>query len=189
MDLKIIPLLFQTGYLTIKDIEDKIIYKLDYPNLEVKKSFTQNLLDKFTDENVELPIIHRLKKSFANKDFEKFSEQMKSIFANLTNINIPKSLQDREHYYHSIFYLTGVLLSDDNFNVYSEILTSEGRIDMLVETKTNIFIVEFKCNQSAEKAIKQIKDKNYADRFKLKNKEIILIGINFDTEKRNISGI
>jgi hypothetical protein len=60
---------------------------------------------------------------------------------------------------------------------------------MLVETKTNIFIVEFKCNQSAEKAIKQIKDKNYADRFKLKNKEIILIGINFDTEKRNISGI
>jgi hypothetical protein len=187
--LELIPLLFQTGYLTIKDIEDQIIYRLGYPNLEVEKSFTLNLAKTFSENKITIPVIHRLKKSFANKDFEKFTEQMKSIFANLANINIPKSLLDREHYYHSIFYLTGVLLSDDNFNVYSEILTSEGRIDMLVETEADIFIVEFKCNQSAEKAIKQIKDKNYADSFKLKNKEIILIGINFDTEKRNIKDI
>jgi len=59
---------------------------------------------------------------------------------------------------------------------------------MLVETEENIFIIEFKCNQNAEKAIEQIKDKSYAEKFKLKGKEIILIGINFDTEKRNVSG-
>lgn len=58
----------------------------------------------------------------------------------------------------------------EQFNVYSELLTSEGRIDMLVETEENIFIIEFKCNQSAEKAIQQIKEKNYADKYKLEKK-------------------
>jgi hypothetical protein len=185
--LKLIPLLFQTGYLTIKDIEDNIIYTLGYPNYEVERGLTQNLLDEFTDDRVETPIIHRIKKSLLNRDYEQFMEYMKSLFANIANINIPKTLEEREHYYHSIFYLVGVLFSDNHLNVYSELLTSEGRIDMLVETEKNIFIIEFKCNQNADKAIEQIKDKNYAEKFKLKGKEIVLIGINFDTEKRNAS--
>ena len=68
-----------------------------------------------------------------------------------------------------------------------EFLTCEGRIDILVETKDKIYIMEFKCNQSAEKAIEQIKNKNYAEKFLGKGKKTILIGINFDTEKRNIT--
>jgi hypothetical protein len=111
---------------------------------------------------------------------------MKSLFANIANINIPKSLENREHFYHTIFYLTGILLTDNNLGVNSEILTSEGRIDMLVETETDIFIIEFKCNQDAEKAIKQIKDKNYSEKYKIREKEIIQIGIKFDSNKRNI---
>ncbi|MFW6306179.1 MAG: AAA family ATPase [Bacillota bacterium] len=185
--LKLIPLLFQTGYLTIKDIEDNIIYTLGYPNHEVERGLTQNLIEEFTDDRVETPIIHRIKKSLLQREYEQFIDYMKSLFASIANINIPKSLEEREHYYHSIFYLAGVLFSDNNLNVYSEILTSEGRIDMLVETEENIFIIEFKCNQSAEKAVKQIADKNYADKFKIKEKEIVLIGINFNTEMRNIS--
>jgi len=111
---------------------------------------------------------------------------MMSIFASLANINIPKSLQDREAYYNSIFYLITTLLTDNNLNVYSEVLTSEGRIDCTVETETDIYIIEFKANQNAEIALQQIKDKNYAERFKIKDKKLVLIGINFDTEKRNI---
>ena len=80
-------------------------------------------------------------------------------------------------------------LTDNNLNVYSEVLTSEGRIDSIVETDTNIYIIEFKANQGAEIALQQIKDKNYAERFKIKDKGIILIGTNFDTEKRNIKDI
>ncbi|AZO94319.1 ATP-binding protein [Halocella sp. SP3-1] len=185
--LKLIPLLFQTGYLTIKDVEDNIIYTLGYPNHEVEGGLTQNLLEEFTDDRVETPIIHRIKKSLLNRDYEQFMEYMKSLFASIANINIPKSLEEREHYYHSIFYMVGVLFSDNNLNVYSELLTSEGRIDMLVKTEENIFIIEFKCNQSAEKAVEQIKEKDYADKFKIEEKEVVLIGINFDTEKRNVS--
>ena len=187
--LKLIPLLFQTGYLTIKKIKNKEIYKLGYPNLEVEKSLTQNILDEFTNEKIELPLIYYIKKSLINKNLEKFIEQMKSIFAGLVNINIPKSLQEREAYYNSLFYLITTLLTDNNLNVYSEVLTSEGRIDSIVETDTNIYIIEFKANQGAEIALQQIKDKNYAERFKIKDKGIILIGTNFDTEKRNIKDI
>lgn len=187
--LELIPLLFQTGYLTIKEIEDQIIYKLGYPNLEVERGFTLNLLKSFSQNEITVPVVHRLRKSLLKHKFEQFSDYMKAIFASLVNINIPKSLQDREYYYNSIFYLTVNLLSDSNFNVYSELLTSEGRIDMLVETASNVFIIEFKCNQDAEKALQQIKDKNYAGSFKLKDKEIVLIVINFNTETKNIEEI
>jgi hypothetical protein len=145
-----------------------------------------NLVKAFSEDKIKTPVIHRIKKSLLNRDYEQFMDYMKSLFASIANINIPKTLEEREHYYHSIFYLVGVLFSDNHLNVYSELLTSEGRIDMLVETEKNIFIIEFKCNQSVEEAIEQIKDKNYADKFKLKGKEIVLIGINFDTEKKNV---
>jgi hypothetical protein len=186
--LELLPLLYQTGYLTIKDVEDGIIYTLGYPNFEVERGMSLNLVKAFTEDKIKTPIIHSIKKSLLNRDYEQFMEYMKSLFAGIASINIPKTLEEREHYYHSIFYLVGVLFSDNHLNVYSELLTSEGRIDMLVETEKNIFTIEFKCNQSADKAIEQIKDKNYAEKFKLKGKEIVLIGINFDTEKRNVSG-
>ena len=57
---------------------------------------------------------------------------------------------------------------------------------MLVETDDGIFIIEFKCNQSAGKAVAQIRKKNYPERFKIENKQLVLIGINFDTEEKNI---
>jgi ATP-dependent exoDNAse (exonuclease V) beta subunit len=68
-----------------------------------------------------------------------------------------------------------------------ELLTSEGRIDMVVKLKDKIYIMEFKCNQSADKAIEQIKEKDYISRFKFQGVELYILGINFDTEKRNIS--
>jgi hypothetical protein len=184
--LELIPLLFQTGYLTIKDVEDEIIYTLGYPNYEVEQGFSLNLIKSFSEDKITTPIIHRIKKSLINKDYKQFIDYIKSLFANIANINIPKSLEDREHFYNSIFYLTGVLFSDNNLDVYTEILTADGRIDMVVETEQNIFIIEFKCNQSAEKALNQIEEKNYSEKYIIKEKEIVLIGINFDTDKRNV---
>jgi len=184
--LELVPLLFQTGYLTIKDIEDEIIYTLGYPNYEVERGFSLNLIKSFSKDRIKTPIIHRIKKSLINKEYEQFINYMKSLFANIANIDIPKGIEEREHFYHTIFYLTGVLFSDNNLGVESELLTSDGRIDMVVETENNVFIIEFKCNQDAKKAVEQIKEKHYSDKYKLKEKEIVLIGINFETETKNI---
>jgi hypothetical protein len=187
--LNLIPLLFQTGYLTIKEIEDNIIYKLGYPNYEVEKGLSENLLASITEDNVETPVIHRIKKSLMDKNYNKFIEHMKSLFANIPNLIIPSDVQQREDYYHTIFYLTGVLLTDNNLGVYSELLTSEGRIDLVVEMEDYVFIIEFKCDQIAEKAVEQIEEKNYSKRFELAEKELVLIGINFSTEKKNVDGV
>lgn len=184
--LNLIPIMFQTGYLTIKDIEYELIYKLTYPNHEVKSGFCQNLISSFSDGNIDLPIIHRIKKALINKDYQKFVELFRSLFANIANINIPSNIKEKEHFYHTIFYLTMVLAGDDNLQVYSELLTATGRIDMCMETKESVFIIEFKCNQSAAAAIKQAEEKRYADRYLLKEKDIILMGINFDSAKRSI---
>ena len=187
--LQLIPLLFQTGYLTIKNIEDGIIYTLGYPNYEVERGFSLNLIKSFSGDEIRTPIIHKIKKSLINKDYEKFIDYLRSLFANIPNLIIPSAVQEREDYYHTIFYLTGVLMTDNNLEVYSELLTSEGRINMTVETKETIFIIEFKCNQDAEKAIAQIKEKNYSDKFKVKEKELVLMGVYFETENKNIGEV
>ncbi len=73
-------------------------------------------------------------------------------------------------------------------NAHSEVLTCKGRIDLVIEFPDKIDIIEFKCGQSAETALGQIWNKNYADWYQSSGKKIILVGINFDTEKRNVAG-
>ena len=184
--LQLIPLLFQTGYLTIKDIEDEIIYTLSYPNHEVEQGFSLNLIKSLSEDKIKTPVIHKIKKSLLESNYKQFISYMKSLFANIPNLIIPSDVQQREDYYHSIFYLTGVLLTDNNLGVSAELLTSKGRIDMAVETEKNIFIIEFKCDQSSEKAIEQIKENDYKEKFKKIIKKLSCIGINFSTEKRNV---
>ncbi len=79
------------------------------------------------------------------------------------------------------------MVSASGINARSEVLTSEGRIDLVMEFADKVFIIEFKCNQSSDEAITQIRDKNYAQGFMGDAKKIILMGIDFSTEKRNIS--
>lgn len=93
------------------------------------------------------------------------------------------SAQKDEAYFHTMFYL---MMSASGADVGTEILTNRGRIDMAVEFRDKVFIIEFKCNQSAESAIAQILNKGYAEKFRHKGKKIILIGIGFNSEKRNI---
>ena len=67
------------------------------------------------------------------------------------------------------------------------VLTNRGRIDMAVTFADKVYIIEFKCNQSAKAAIKQIREKGYAEKYSGSGKEMILMGINFSTEKRNLA--
>ncbi|MCP4353403.1 MAG: AAA family ATPase, partial [Desulfobacterales bacterium] len=177
--LKPEALLFQTGYVTVKDVRDRI-YSLDYPNYEVKTAFLENLLHSLTEGAgaTEISKFALLSAYLEEEDFESFFETVTAIFASVPyNLNTKRD----EAYFHTLFYL---MISASGTDAGTEVLTCRGRIDLVAEFADKIYIMEFKCNQSAEAAIKQIREKGYAEKYKQGSKKIILTGINFSTEKR-----
>ena len=117
--------------------------------------------------------------SFTDNEIDKFVKSVNILFKNISyNIII-----DKESYYHSMFFL---IMKMTGFDIEVEIETIDGRIDAVIKTSDNIFIVEFKINQSAKKAIEQIKNKKYAQKYADDKRPISLLGINFDTEKKLI---
>ena len=121
-----------------------------------------------------------LERQLDNEDFEAFFETIRSIFASLP---YTLSAQRDEAWFHTLFY---VMVSASGVNAQSELMTSRGRIDMVMEFANKVFIIEFKCNLSAQAAIKQIKKKGYAERYKHLGKEIFLLGIDCNTKEKNL---
>lgn len=177
-------LLFQTGYLTVKRktvTEDGNLYRLSYPNKEVKESFFKHLLKGFTANDISENNrrLNSLRQAIESHNIEEFVGIMKAIFAGIP-YNI--AVRDREGYYHSIIYLVLTMLGA---RVSAEVETNRGRVDCVLETREKIFIVEFKMG-SADEALAQIHQKKYYEPYQHQNKEIILIGVSFDMESRNI---
>jgi len=174
-------LLFQTGYITIKDF-DEDIFILTYPNHEVKKSFLKHLFQSFTrDMEASMRSKYvRLAKYLKNENFDKFFETINSIFA---SISYTLKIKKNEAYFHTLFYL---MVSASGVNAQSEVITSRGRIDLVIDLEDKIYIIEFKCGQSAEAGLKQIKKKGYAEKYKKIGKKLILMGINFSLENKNV---
>ncbi len=142
-------LLFQTGYLTIKELDiatGDII--LDYPNKEVASSFSLHLLDELTSDNIDetYNLLYKMKKSFIENEIEEFIEYVNILFKNIPYLIVHKT----EKYFHSLFYLVIKMLG---FKIDAEVLTIKNRIDAIVKTDENIYIIEFKINQSAKVAI------------------------------------
>ncbi len=179
-DLRPEAILFQTGYVTIKDVQDQV-YTLSYPNQEVKKAFIKHLLYSFTGGKQSSHIV-RLYTYLQQETFETFFETVAAIFA---AIPYTLSSQKDEAYFHTLFYL---MVSASGADVKTEVLTSRGRIDLVLEFADKVLLIEFKCNRSAKAGIKQIKDKGYAERYQQSGKKLFLIGVNFSTEKRNVVG-
>jgi hypothetical protein len=179
-NLDITALLFQTGYLTIKDYDrDFGTYVLGYPNFEVKYSFLRYLYkDRVFDEDNKYK---RLVELLAKGNLDEFISVMTSIFGGIT---YDEGAKINEANFHTLFYVT---LAAGGLPAKSQVLNYSGRIDMVVEVKDKVYIFEFKCNQSADKAIEQIRQKKYYEGFISSAKEIYLVGINFDMEKRNIA--
>ena len=184
--LSVVPLLLQTGYLTVKAVEKISIrnrYTLTYPNVEVKEAFLKYLLADFSDTPVYETggRILDLVQSLLNDDIDGFFARLKSIFA-----SIPYNMfvADREGYYQSVVYLA---LSLVGMNISSEIQTNDGRIDAVIETSHRTIILEFKLG-SPEDALKQIKNKDYHLPYIQNFKRITVIGVGFDKTTRNISG-
>jgi len=180
-NLRLEALLFQTGYVTIHGF-DGFLYKLGYPNQEVKTSFLSylyNNLVEIADTTLKAQYI-RLHQYLAQEDMAQFIETANAI---LSAIPYPQISGQDEPYYHTVFYL---MLSASGVLVHTEPLTSQGRIDIAVEFKDKVYVVELKCNQSAEEAIQQIRQKRYGEKYLQSGRRIFLLGINFDTRERAI---
>jgi hypothetical protein len=183
-NMDIAALLFQTGYLTIKKItieDEEKTYELSYPNHEVRNSFLTYLLGEYTQKKsgFNTRLLKRIGKAVEADDMDRFVRELKSLFA---SIPYHIFIGDREAYYHSIIYL---LLSLYGAAVRAEDPTNIGRIDAVLETGNKIYIMEFKIG-SEQEALEQIKEMKYYEKYLNKGKEIVLMGIGFDPEKRNI---
>jgi hypothetical protein len=176
-------LLFQTGYLTIDSYdENSWTYFLKFPNEEVRRSFLDHLLYEFAElrpSEIHTFLFH-LSSYLSNKDLKSFFETFNSLLA-----SVPYHIQiEQEAYYHSLLYL---VLKALGFTVEAEISTSGGRTDMVLKMEKCIFIFEFKLNKKAQIALEQILDKGYYEQYREDAREIILVGVNFDTKLRSIN--
>ncbi len=179
--INFVTLLYQAGYLTIKEKNDDI-YVLTYPNLEVKKSMFRYLLNDFSNvANASSSVVYYIEQALLKRDFELLKQQINVLFS-----SIPAEIfeQRLESYYHAIIFLTFQLLG---YKMQAEVRTSGGRIDAVLDFDNAVFLFEFKVNKTPEIALNQIKEKKYFQKYLQPNKEIYLIGVNcFEKEIKDI---
>ncbi len=187
MNLEVI--LYQAGYLTIDKMIEKrrggIEYKLKLPNMEVKNSLNDILIDFLTHQHSEkFKFQDNLYDGLIDNDLELFKTSLVSVFASIPNDNYRKNkIANYEGFYASVVY---VYLQSLGLDIIGEDVTNKGRIDLTIKIDNYIYIIEFKVGN--ENALAQIKEKNYAQKYLNEGKDIYLVGINFDKENRNISG-
>ena len=177
-----IPVLYQSGYLTIKDYDRNMrIYTLGFPNEEVERGFLNFLLPYYT------PIGDDDKASFLSGFVMAVNEGRPEDFLLLMQTMLAgrdyRIAGDAEKYFQNTFYLVFQLLG---FNVQVEQATSQGRMDITIQTKDYIYIIELKLDKTAEEALRQIKDNQYARPFQSDKRKLYLIGVNFSSETRTV---
>jgi hypothetical protein len=181
-----IPILYQSGYLTIKNYDPLLnTFFLGFPNEEVKYGFLRNLLPAYVHADSFL-----LNEFYAG-DFirdlwagntQQFMTRMKAMFA-----SIPYDLSDQsERHYQLVFYLLFTLMGQF---VQTEVKSAKGRADAVVVTSDTVFVFEFKMmdNGSAEDAIEQINNKGYLIPYTAGNKKLVKIGAEFSKKKRGLN--
>ena len=178
-----IPLIFQSGYLTIKDYDPEFdLYTLGFPNEEVEASFINFLLPLYSNSatNATQFSIQNFVREVRNGQPEAFMTRLSAMMAD-TDYRI---VGDSELYFQNFCYVFFRLLG-----IYVEVerATSDGRMDMVVKTKDYIYIIEFKLNQSADAALQQIEKKGYANPFTTDPRQLFKIGICFSTKQRCVS--
>ena len=178
-------LLFQAGYLTIKDeSDDDNVVSLGFPNEEISRLFATILLPLYLGENTEADgaiLLRDLRRGEVNAFFDK----MKAIFA-----SVPYNIIGKYEYsFQTGFYC---ILKAMGAKIEAEVPTNKGRIDATLETENHIYIFEFKVDQSATVAIEQIKAKGYAERYnapQYKGRILHLMGVSFSEKHRNLDEI
>ena len=190
-EMAVEALLFQTGYLTIVDEEDRdgrIRYRLGYPNREVRQSLNERLLmallpDAARRRADDAP----LRELLAANDFEGLEAFFRSLFAGVPHQwHVNNNIQDYEGYYASVVYSC---FAAQGFDLAPEESSSTGRADMVVRFESGVYVFEFKSvgKGASGRALAQIREKGYADKYRRLGLPIHLIGVEFSREDRNIA--
>jgi hypothetical protein len=181
-DINPIPVLFQSGYLTIKDYDEELkLYMLDFPNEEVKQGFMNFLIPVYTSvpENESPAFVGKFIREVRSGKADDFMIRLRSLLADTPY----ELIRELENHYQNVMYIITKLMG---FYVQAEYRTSRGRIDLLIGTDKYIYIIELKFEGSAEEALHQIQSKDYALPFAADGREIVRIGANVSKETRNI---
>jgi hypothetical protein len=177
-----LPLIYQSGYLTVKDYDEEFqSYHLGFPNLEVERGFTRFLIPYYTSLTPQQSssFIANFVKEVRTGRAEQFMQRLDSLFAN----GDYQIAGDAELYFQNAVWVIFKLVG-----LYTEVEhhTTNGRIDMLIKTQDYIYIIEFKLDNSADDALRQIEEKQYAKPFEHDGRTIYKIGVNFSSQTRRI---
>ena len=179
----IIPLLYQSGYITIKDYDEELdLYTLDIPNKEVRIGLMKSLLPYYVASKAPETntMVAYLSRDIRNGDIDAALRRLQMFLSTIPQCDNTKY----EGHYQQIFYIIFSLLG---YYVDVEVRTPRGRVDMVLRTKTTLYLVELKLNQNAKTAMKQIDLQQYADRFALCGLPVVKVAINFSAETRTIA--
>ena len=179
-----ISVLFQTGYLTISHYDSELlIYTLDYPNREVRSSLEQLLMSEYMGYPPQgaLPRVANILQALRRRDLKSVFEIINAAFAEIPYEHWQK---ENEHFYHALIHLTFSLLGA---YTRSEVHTSRGRCDALVETADYVYAFEFKLDRPVAEALQQIQEKGYLAGYADSPKEKIGVGVSFSTEQKGVA--
>ena len=177
-----IPVIFQSGYLTIKDYNSRFnTYTLGYPNKEVEEGFVNFLVPFYTPirETRGAFEVQRFVQEVESGDIDGFFTRLRSFFSDTTY----ELVRQQELHYSNVLYIVFRLMG---FYTQVEYHTSNGRIDLVLQTPDYIYVMEFKLHGTAEEALQQINEKGYALPFEKDPRTLYKIGVSFSPETRNI---
>ena len=177
-----IPLIYQSGYLTIKDFDKEFkIYTLGFPNDEVRYGFLNFLVPFYTPvtDDKKNFYIGRFVQELRKGNVDSFMQRFEAFFA-----DFPYELNDKtERHYQVVVYLIFKLMGEFT---QAEVRSAKGRADAIVQTPDYVYIFEFKLNGTAEEALLQINEKGYAEPFHTDHRKVVKVGVEFSAETRNV---
>ena len=178
----IIPLLYQSGYITIKDYDESIdLYTLDIPNKEVRLGLMKSLLPNYVASKTRetTTMVAYLSRDIRNDDMDSALRRLQTFLSTIPYCDNT----GYEGHYQQMFYIIFSLLGSF---VDVEVRTPRGRVDVVLRTKTTLYVMELKLDRTAGEAMEQINLKNYPERFALCGLPVVKVAINFDSERCTI---
>lgn len=183
MNTNPIPVIYQSGYLTIKDYNPEFdCYRLGFPNEEVETGFVRYLLPLYTplEQSQSASYIAKFVTEVRTGDVDGFMERLSAMFED----NDYRVAGKMEIYFQNTMY---VIFKMMGFFTQVERATSRGRIDIVIQTQDYVYVVEIKLDGSADEALRQIEQKGYAKPFAQDKRTVYKIGVNFSSATRSIS--
>ena len=176
-----IPAMYQSGYLTITGYDERFKkYLLGFPNREVEEGFFNFLLPLYTSAGDSSQfMVDEFIRDVEAANVEQFMKRLTTFFAS-TNYQVAGNA---ELYFQNALYLIFKIMG---FHIQVEFPTSDGRIDVIMQTADSIYIIECKLDGSADEALRQIEEKQYAAPFAMDKRRLIKIGINFSSKTRGV---